>query len=330
LIQRWYLLVGVGLVGALLASFVVILAPKRYQAQAVVMVDQQVELAVPPLSPVDDTLYISRETVRLEELSYADSLWERVYTLIEVSDFEAETTSIDALQELVSAPHYQDGAWYFTVEHSDPAFAAVLANAWAESFTDTVQGWIETAQEERSLQAQLEQISDLQASSVDECVQIEWTAMRVAELHQSVLAQPGIPQDQIDQTVSRIRQLAYSASLAPLASPSTISLEEAIRYSQSVFAALEEEVLACRGRLDALQAVDEDLVEQLTTISVSSYGVSPYLRIQFTRPAVEPHKPTIKIGNAALSGFVVTITLWIMADIISFSERTIRRDRGDT
>ena len=187
------LMVGAGLLGAVAASLIVFLAPRKFQAQAVVMVDQQVELAVPPSSPLDDVLYVSRETVRLEELSYADTLWEQVFSSLEASEFEAELTDIESLQDLVRAPHYQDGAWFFTATHSDPSFATAIANAWAESFTATVQDWVETAQEAHALQAQLEEIARLQALTIDECGQIEWAAGRVAEINQTLLASSGVP-----------------------------------------------------------------------------------------------------------------------------------------
>jgi capsular polysaccharide biosynthesis protein len=328
LIQRWYLLVGVGLVGAVAASLIVFVAPKKYRAQAVVMVDQQVELAVPPSSPVDDVLYVSRETVRLEELSYSDSLWEAVYALVDTPEFEAEIAATGDLRESVRAPHYQDGAWYFTAEHTDPAFAAALANAWAESFTATLQGWVETAQEEHSLQAQIDELAILQAANIDECAQLHWAADRVAEIRRTTLSQPDITQDEINQTTFDIWQMAQSASLSFIISPSSDSIDDAVTYSAYVFSALEENAMACSLGMDLRRVRIENLTEELAAVVESSRGVSPYLRVHFSRAADEPVRPTIEIGNAAFTGFIVAVALWLMAGVTGYLDRFSRGDRG--
>jgi hypothetical protein len=325
LARRWHLMVAFGLFGALLATIITGLGPERYRAQAVVMVDQQVDLALPPLSPMDDVLYVSRETVRLEDLSYADILWEEVLDRLTSSQFDSEFGSIEELQTFVSAPHYQDGAWYFTAVHPDPNLAVELSNAWAEAFVGTVQSWVETAQLEISLQSQLETVAGLQASVGDSCGQLDRAWADVDETIQTTLSQADVAENDFNLAISRLAQVEASLqgqSVIDVEALSSDDLDGARQAANGLLAALDLRRTACQARLDSLWQQEESLLEEIEDVLADSYGISPYLRVQVSQLARGAEKVQADLGTAALIGLAVAITLWLMADVTGFLDRT--------
>lgn len=323
-------MVAFGLIGALLAALLTVLGPDRYTARAVVMVDQQVDLALPPYSPVDDVLYVSRETVRLEDLTYADVLWEEVFNRLSSDQFESEFSSFEDLRGFVSAPHYQDGAWYFTSEHSDPALASALADAWAESFVETVQSWVETAQFEISLQTQLEAVAGMRASTVDACGRLDWARAGVFEILQTTLSQPDVAASDFEQAIIVLAQAAASLPGQSINDFTTLSpddLEGARQATKGLLAAFDLSAEACQARLDSLQEQEQNLLNELENTVEASFGISPYLRIQLTQLAGQAEKVQADLGTAALVGLVVAIALWLMADVSGILDRPWRSDR---
>jgi capsular polysaccharide biosynthesis protein len=330
LIKRWHLMVAFGLIGALLAALGTGLAPKRYTAQAVVMVDQQVDLALPPNSPVDDVLYVSRETVRLEDLSYADDLWEEVRLRLSAGGAPLEVGSIEALQQQVSAPHYQDGAWYFTAQDADPGMAVALANAWAESFVDTLHSWVEIAQLEISLQTQLQTVAALKAGVVDECGWLDWAAASVHEIILTTLSRSEVAESDFEYAASVLSQTVASLpglALIDLDNLSSQDLEGARQTAEDLLNLIEQRAAACQARLDSLQQQDQSLLEEMERVVGDSYGISPFLRVQLSQLASQAEIVQADLGTAALIGLVVSFALWLMADLSGFLDRLGWSDR---
>lgn len=331
LIRRWHLGVASGLLCAVIAAVIIILLPKSYAARAVVMVDQQVELAVPPGSSLDDVLYVSRETVRLEELSYADSLWEEVAETIDSSQFGVELNITGDLRSFVSVPHFQDGAWHFMAEHSNPNFAAALANAWAEAFVDTIRAWIVTAQSEIGLRSQLETVAGLQAAAIDDCGELDWANSQVAQILTEDLNRTEYSNGELDRLVLTLRQIAASLPEGNLAAPIPNADSETIEiqaYAQRLLAILENASGACDARLAGLETERRSLLADLEAASQQSMGVSPYLRVQLTQQAEAPQTPELELGNSALVGFLIGVVLWFMTEIITKADRLSRLERG--
>ncbi len=140
LLLAWRLwLLGAAL-GALLGALAYLIFPPPYRAQAVVIVDTNMEQAWPDAQTERDLMtYLARETQKLEAAAWADS------TLQAVAD-EAGNVTIASLRDgILRLSQPSDGAWLFWADDPDPARAALLASAWAEAFTDQVRQGIDIA-----------------------------------------------------------------------------------------------------------------------------------------------------------------------------------------
>src|SRR4030095_10282760 len=122
------------LVGGLMGMAVFYVAPPPYRAHAVVLVDFNLEQAWPQETDRQQFYYLERETRKLEELAFSDTV------LDEVAQINPGLT----LQELrrdekLSLSQPAEGGWNFYVDDVDAQRAASLATAWANVFVQEVQ-----------------------------------------------------------------------------------------------------------------------------------------------------------------------------------------------
>jgi capsular polysaccharide biosynthesis protein len=121
----WY--VG-ALIGALIGAAVFYLAPPPYRARATVLVDFNLEQAWPQETDRQQFYYLERETRKLEEIAWSDSVMEAI----------AETNRSITIPELhdgrLSLSQPAEGGWHFYVDDENPERAAAIASAWAQVF----------------------------------------------------------------------------------------------------------------------------------------------------------------------------------------------------
>ena len=133
LLMAWRVWLVGALIGALLAAGVYALFPPQYRAQATVLVDQNAEQVV-PVDSSDRVIYtyLQRETDKLVELAWSDTVLGRVTT--------ASGIAVSALRNgVLHLSQPSDGGWHFYADASTPQTAAQIASAWAGSFVDEVQ-----------------------------------------------------------------------------------------------------------------------------------------------------------------------------------------------
>jgi len=127
LLKAWRFWVVGALVGALIGALVYIIAPPPYRAHAVVLVDFNLEDAWPQETDRQQFYYLEREVRKLEEIAYSDDVMNNVLKGAgEFSNAEFQ----------LSQP--SNGGWNFYVDDRDADQAAMVANLWANTFTEQV------------------------------------------------------------------------------------------------------------------------------------------------------------------------------------------------
>ncbi|MBN1303042.1 MAG: hypothetical protein JXA13_01300 [Anaerolineales bacterium] len=131
-LKAWRIWLLATLAGALIGAALFYLAPPAYRARATVLVDFNLEQSWPEEPDRKLFYYLERETRKLIELSWSDSVMEAVS--------QASDIPIDELRNgvlILSQPG--EGGWHFYADHPDPQTASRLASTWAQSFADQVE-----------------------------------------------------------------------------------------------------------------------------------------------------------------------------------------------
>lgn len=131
-LKAWRLWLLGGVIGGLLGAAVFAVAPPPYRARATVNVDFHLEQAWPQNTDREQFYYLERETRKLEEIAFSDS----VLALVQQ---EIPASSVGQLRDgklVLSQPG--NGGWHFYADDPDPSVAASLAGAWAAAFCDGV------------------------------------------------------------------------------------------------------------------------------------------------------------------------------------------------
>ena len=117
--------------GLFLATTLYYLLPPIYSAQATVVMDMNVEENWSGLPDNEIFYFLDRETRKLVELAWSDSVLARVEseTGVSVSTLRSETLQL-------SQP--KDGGWHFYAKSSSRAQAEIIASSWAVSFTEQI------------------------------------------------------------------------------------------------------------------------------------------------------------------------------------------------
>ena len=138
LLKAWRFWSLGALIGGLIGSAVFYLVPPTYRAHAVVLVDFNLEQAWPQETDRQQFYYLERETRKLEEIAYSDTVMDGIVRTV-------PDVTLDELRSgklLLSQP--AEGGWNFYVDDKDPARAASVATAWATRFTEQVRAQMAT------------------------------------------------------------------------------------------------------------------------------------------------------------------------------------------
>jgi capsular polysaccharide biosynthesis protein len=120
------------LIGALIGAAVFYLAPPPYQAHATVLVDFNLEQAWPQETDRQQFYYLERETRKLEEIAWSDSVMEAIIAT------NRNITAQGLHDGRLSLSQPAEGGWHFYVEDENPERAAAIASAWAQAFAGEV------------------------------------------------------------------------------------------------------------------------------------------------------------------------------------------------
>lgn len=132
LLKAWRFWVLGALVGALLGVVVYYVAPPSYRARAVVNVDFNLEDAWPQETDRQQFYYLERETRKLEEVAWSDTVLQKVAD----SDGNVTIGELRGGKLLLSQPG--EAGWHFYAADASSERAAALASAWAQAFAEQV------------------------------------------------------------------------------------------------------------------------------------------------------------------------------------------------
>jgi capsular polysaccharide biosynthesis protein len=132
LLKAWRFWSLGALIGGLIGAAVFYIAPPPYRAHAVVLVDFNLEQAWPQNTDRQQFYYLERETRKLEEIAYSDTVMETVAE----SNGNVSTSELRNGKLLLSQPG--DGGWNFYADDKKPERAAALATAWASTFAEQI------------------------------------------------------------------------------------------------------------------------------------------------------------------------------------------------
>ncbi len=130
LLKAWRFWVLGAILGAVIGAAVYYVAPPPYRARATVVVDFNLEEAFPQDTDRQYFYYLERETRKLEEIAYSDSVMNQLS-----SEFGIPAEELRGKLEL-SQP--AEGGWHFYATDETVRQAVGIASTWARLFTDEV------------------------------------------------------------------------------------------------------------------------------------------------------------------------------------------------
>jgi capsular polysaccharide biosynthesis protein len=153
LLQAWRVWLGGAVLGAFFATILFFVAPPPYRARATVLIDFNVEQAIPQAtSDLQINVYLQHETDMLIEVAWADS------TLSPVAS-QTGTSIKDLRDKRLHLTQSTEGGWRFYADAPDQKSAVNIASAWAASFYNAIQAKVPGASP--FLTAGLSQAEDL-------------------------------------------------------------------------------------------------------------------------------------------------------------------------
>jgi len=133
LLKAWRFWLLAAVIGALLGAAVYFVAPPPYRARATVNVDFNLETAWPQETDRQQFYYLERETRKLEEIVWSDSV------LQVVADADDKVTVGELREGKLQLSQPGEAGWHFFADDKDAKRAEMLASAWADAFAKAVQ-----------------------------------------------------------------------------------------------------------------------------------------------------------------------------------------------
>jgi len=140
LLKAWRFWSMGALLGGLLGAGFFYIAPPPYRAHAVVLVDFNLEQALPNDTDRQYFYYLERETRKLEETAYSDSVIDAVAAASQ------NVTSAELKNGMLFLSQPAEGGWNFYVDDPNPDRAATIASLWATQFANQVRVQVASAQ----------------------------------------------------------------------------------------------------------------------------------------------------------------------------------------
>ena len=131
LLKAWRFWVLGAILGAVIGAAVYAVAPPPYRARATVVVDFNLEEAFPQDTDRQYFYYLERETRKLEEIAYSDSVMNQLS-----SEFGIPVDELRGGKWELSQP--AEGGWHFYATDETVRQAVGIASTWARLFTDEV------------------------------------------------------------------------------------------------------------------------------------------------------------------------------------------------
>jgi len=133
LLRAWRFWILTAILGALIGAVAYFIAPPPYRARATVNVDFNLEQAWPLETDRQQFYYLERESRKLEEIAWSDSVLESVAAQ------DGNLTLGDLRDGRLQLSQPAEAGWHFYAEDDNAQRAEALASAWAQAFADSAQ-----------------------------------------------------------------------------------------------------------------------------------------------------------------------------------------------
>jgi hypothetical protein len=292
-LHRWPIVLACALLGAAVASAAGLASPRRYVAEAGVVVDSNVDVVMPSAHRYDIASYLNQQALRLESIAFSDTVWETVSQTILREGYAEDRPAAQALAGSVRLPHPTDGEWRFLAYSRNPALAARLANVWSQAFVDAVDAGVRLAQRDQALREAAD-------AAVKERIRLRGACagMQAAAAQMQVIASElsGVaPQAVADPGVSLTLAIAVSqagavcADLPACASPSTAA--DLHRLAEAVLTLRQEQAAACERSVESTTTELESMQVERDQLVGLTLGLSAATEVALTRRAAVPDRP---------------------------------------
>lgn len=154
LLKAWKFWVLGAILGAALGAIAYSAAPPPNQARATVVVDFNLEQALPQDTDRQHFYYLERETRKLEEIAWSDELMDQLSSEFGMSVEELRGGKLDLSQPA-------EGGWHFYGVNGDAELASQLASAWAQGFAEEAERRISSGELNSFIQIEVTQAADL-------------------------------------------------------------------------------------------------------------------------------------------------------------------------
>lgn len=306
---NWPLAVGLVMICALGAGLIGLALPTDYTASTRVLVDHNVAEALDTSNREAEATYLSRETVRLEGIAYADDVWARVREEMEERGWDNLPDANEDLFSYVRSPHPMDGVWQFTVTHPDQAFAADLASAWASTFTATVRAGLGDALQMQTVKQELD--------NLQEDIRAEEARLLIVQAAQDAIVVHDLLDPDSAPLETRIAVLEdillgldlLGEELPDL--PETTSGDALNSALQDLTTWLDARHSAGDAILASMQENEDRLEEDIQELALSSGGISPFLEVELLQDSMEVDKTIENSGWMAVFGALVGMLLYV-------------------
>lgn len=160
LLKAWRFWVLGAILGSALGASMYFIAPPPHRARATVLVDFNLEEALPQDTDRQHFYYLERETRKLEEIAWSDDVMNQLSSEFGISVEELRGGKLELSQPA-------EGGWHFYATDSDSSLAGQLASAWARGFAEEAGRKIKSGELNSFIQVEVTQAADLP---------VEWSA----------------------------------------------------------------------------------------------------------------------------------------------------------
>jgi len=283
-LAAWRLWLAAALVGALAAAALYRVFPPPYRARAEVVVDHDLEAALPAGTDRHLFYYLSRENKKLEALAWADDVLQAPAAALAVSPAELRRgTRLTLRQE-------KDGLWHFWATAHSTSLARAASASWARAFAETAQQAAAAAREAALLAEQ-------QRALAETLAQTRFLCRHLGEIQDALAEEPPPPDASPWQAWAWWERLTWLGGGAWPLPPWPQHAADGRALQRAALDLAQARAAACPQRITDLEIEMENLRQAREDALRRARGVSPFVSVTPTQIQAEGLPVTRAVGR---------------------------------